>query len=120
MRTLWQILGDKFQQPQESALLARIRQEAELQFLGADNVLALRSIGTAQKVLEKNPFRNQIVITNDPSNTSEIYIGMTLQTSSTRYFACLEVGESLTIDNYRGEMFALPVTLNDKLAFGEW
>jgi hypothetical protein len=121
MRNIWEIIQENLKpSPGEQAFMNRLQKEVDLNFCGADGVQVLNDTGSAKKILEKNIFRNQLCITADPANASDLYIGMTMQTGLLRYFSCLQPGDDLLIDNFKGELFALPVNAGDKLAIGEW
>ena len=119
MKTVWELIKEKLSTPDELNALEKIKNKLEGDFFtGGYDVLP---VGTTYKlILNKNLIRKSILLNAPVANTGKIYIGMDLFVSSSKYFAALSAGDNFSIDDYRGELYAIAENSSDKIAYGEW
>lgn len=89
-------------------------------FEGGDFTQIVNNEFPTLPILKRNDRRNNLLLTAGLSNTGKIYLGFTNRVSDTLYFFALEAGDFVSIDNYKGEIFAIASTSSQTLAGGEW
>lgn len=98
------------------------KQTAELQGIstaGTDG--NEKSVGlTNSQILAANTNRKGFNLQAKSSNGGKIYLGFTNAVSTTRWFAELQAGQPCMMDDYRGPVFGISDTADQKLGWGEW
>jgi len=74
---------------------------------------------TASKILDTNTSRKQFSIQAHPTNTGNIYILYGASVSTTKYKAILQAGQFYCDDVYKGVVYAISDTANQKIAVQE-
>jgi len=104
----------------QSTLLEAIRDELKGD-TDEENWDTEKTVGTsAVQVLASNSDRKCLLVQAKSTNTGIIYIGFDNTVTSTKWVAELQAGQSLMIDDYRGEIYAIASADGQKLGWGEW
>lgn len=77
------------------------------------------TLGT-QPIVQKNAGRNGVVISANLTNTGIVFLGFTRNVSSRSFFMTLLAGDWISLDDFRGEIFAVADTASQSLGIGEW
>lgn len=70
-------------------------------------------------VVASNTSRKSVILQAGLSNASTTYIGFDANVTTSKYVVALAPGDSYTIDDYRGAVYASNVTATDKISYGE-
>ncbi len=80
-----------------------------------------KTVGAAAvSVLAANADRKAFVVQAKSTNTGIIYIGFADTVTSSKWIAELQPGMSLSIDDYRGPVYAIASAAGQLLGWGEW
>lgn len=74
----------------------------------------------AVEVIDANANRKGCIVQAKASNTGKIYIGFNNLVTTTKWVAELQPGQSFSIDDYRGDIWARSDTAGQLLGWGEW
>jgi len=93
---------------------------AELRGITAAGTFAADvNVSTVASVLAANTSRKSLLICADVTNTALVYLGYADTTTSTKKIAALAAGQSLSMDDYRGPIYAISASGTQKLNVSE-
>lgn len=93
-----------------------LRGDVTLETIGAEKTVNLIAVS----VIAANANRKCCMVQAKSSNTGIIYIGFDNTVTTARWIAELQPGISLTIDDYRGDIYAIGSLAAQLLGWGEW
>lgn len=95
---------------------------AELQGIStAGNDAADATVGTsAVSALAANASRKACLIQADITNTGKIYLGFTNAVTTTRKVVALQAGQTFSVDDYRGDIYAISDVAGQKISASWW
>lgn len=80
-----------------------------------------KTIGVAaSKVLDANANRKRAQFQAKSTNAGIIYIGFDNTVTSSKWIAELLAGMAFSVDDYRGDLYAIATVAGEKLGWGEW
>jgi hypothetical protein len=80
-----------------------------------------KTVGTAAvSIIASNADRKGCIVQAKNTNTGGIYIGFDNTVTSSKWIAELMPGMSLTLDNYRGDLYGIASAAGQLLGWGEW
>jgi hypothetical protein len=114
---IFQIIDNR-SESQQASYLQEIRDELQGSTSGT---YGQDTIGTSQaQVFASNSNRKAFLVQADPANSGKIYIGFDNTVATNKAIACLEAGQSLILDDYRGAIHAISDAAGQLLNKGEW
>lgn len=75
---------------------------------------------TAVSIIASNANRKACCVQAKSTNTGIIYVGFTNLVTSSKWIAELQAGMSFTIDDYRGDIYAIATVAGQLVGWGEW
>jgi len=105
-----------------SGLLAVLQAiEAELQGDLADEGYGQTAVGVAAvNVIGANANRKGAIVQSDPANTQPIYLGFDNTVAANNCFAVLGAAASWSVDDYRGDIYAIAGGAGQNVNWGEY
>ena len=80
-----------------------------------------KTVGTAAVlILAANANRKGCNVQAKSTNTGIIYVGFTNTVTSSKWVAELQPGMSFSIDDYRGDIYAIATVAGQLVGWGEW
>lgn len=79
------------------------------------------SISTsAVKIADANTSRKRIIISAAATNTGNVYVGFNNTVSSTKFIRVLDAFDSVSLEGYTGEIWAIGSAAGQVVCHGEW
>lgn len=97
-----------------------ILEQLQGDFNGSEYSAIVGTTVSAQPIVQKNAIRKGVIITADPDNAGITYIGFTRNVSAANFFFFLRAGDWFSIDDFRGEIYAVADTASQGLGIGEY
>ncbi len=97
-------------------ILGELQGDQAFETIGAEKTVGV----AAGEILNTNATRKGCIVQSKSSNTGIIYIGFDSTVTSTLWLAELQPGASFSIDDYRGDIWAIATIAAQKMGWGEW
>lgn len=120
MKTLWELIDEKFSSLPNKAQVKEIIDKLEGDFEGSTFCPVIGTTFPTSPIIQKNALRHTLVVSADILNTGVIYLGFDNRVSSTNYFMVIAGGDFIAMDDFKGSLWAIASTANNRLGLGEW